>query len=75
LRFLCSRSLLLRQRLDQRERLLQLLGVALEGLELIALALQDSEQLLDLNLLCESDAAEVLNVRLASNVHAVSRSC
>ena len=43
--------LLLGQRLDQRERLLQLGGIALERLELFALSPQYTKQLLDLDLL------------------------
>jgi len=42
---------LLRQRLDQLERLLKLGRVTLERLQLLAFRLQHSEQLLDLNLL------------------------
>ncbi len=61
--------LLLRQRLDERERLLQLGGISLERLELVALALEHAEQLLDLHLLHERDPTELLDVALASDVH------
>jgi hypothetical protein len=64
----------LRQRFDQRERLLELRRITLERLELLAFRLQHSEELLDLNLLCDGDAAQLLDVSLASQIHALSRS-
>ena len=59
----------LRQRLDQGERLLQLIGRALERLELAALASENAQQLFNLQLLCESDSAELLDICLAPHVH------
>jgi len=69
------RRLLLGQRLDQRQGLLQLFGISLERLELVALRLQHAQQLLDLHLLRERDTTELLDVLLAPQVHAFSRSC
>jgi hypothetical protein len=55
--------------------LLELFGVAFQRLELLALALQNAKELFDLNLLRERDAAEMLDVRLTSQVHSASGSC
>jgi hypothetical protein len=65
---------LLRQRLNERQRLLQLGGITFERLELLALGLEHAQQLLDLNLLRERDAPKLLDVPLALQVHASSRS-
>jgi predicted nucleic acid-binding protein len=54
--------------LDQSDRLLELLFAALELRELIALGTQDSKQLLDLNLLRECNAAQLLDVFLAPQI-------
>ena len=59
---------LLRQRRDQCELLLQLLLVAFERAELRGLRRQHAEQLLDLHLLRERDAAKLLDVFLAPQV-------
>jgi hypothetical protein len=60
---------LARHLLEQRELLLQLLIVALERSELVGLAGDKTEQLLDLDLLRERDAAQLLEVLLAPQVH------
>src|SRR5688572_1464104 len=70
----CSLLLLPGQGLDQRQRLLQFGRVALECLKLLALGAQHAQQLLDLDLLRDRDAAQVLDVLLAPQVHAFSRS-
>jgi len=63
---LCGDRLRLpRELLDQRELLLQLLVVALERPELRGLCREHAKELLDLHLLRERDAAELLDVRLA----------
>ncbi len=66
--------MLLRQRLQERKRLLQLSRIAFDRLELFRLELENVEQLLDLDLLCEGNATELLDVTLASKVHITSRS-
>ena len=66
--------MLLSQRLDERERLLQLSRIALERLELLALRLQHAKELLDLDLLSECDAPELLDISLASQIHTSFRS-
>jgi hypothetical protein len=60
---------LLRQRFDQGQRLLQLLAAPFQLRELLAFACQGLEQVFDLNLLGQRDAAKLLDVLLASQIH------
>ena len=48
---------------------MHVLLTALEQCELVALGPQYSEQLLDLNLLCQRDAAKLLDVTLPPEIH------
>src|SRR5262249_47252699 len=68
-RFSCFLRLF-RQRLDQRQRLLQLLTATLELAQFLTLAREGVEQLLDLDLLRHRDPAQLLDVFLAAQIHA-----
>ena len=60
---------LARELLDESELLLQLLVIALQRAELRGLRREHAKQLLDLHLLRECDAPELLDFRLAPQVH------
>lgn len=58
---------------DQNELLLKLLVVALQLRQLARLAPEHTKQLLDLNLLRQRDAAQLLDVFFASEIHGRAR--
>jgi len=55
--------------IEQRERLLQLEGIAFQRLELFALGAEHTKQLLNLSLLRQSDATELLDVLFVAQIH------
>lgn len=63
-----ERSLPLLQRFDQRECLLELAAAPLERLELGAFARERCDELLDLGVLRERDAAQMLDVLLSLEI-------
>src|SRR5690606_39095271 len=68
LRFL-GRERLACDLVQQPDRLLKLALAALERLELLALTGENAKQLVDLHLLSEGNAAQLLDVVLASRIH------